>query len=223
MELVRAASLTGYFAVAGELQLNVTPLLRRAGLSRTMMSDPEQMLPARSVVHLLEDSADAAACTTFGLRMAEYRQLSDLGLVSLLIVHQPTLGDALDVLSEYRNRINSNLTLQVEHHDDAIFLREHFALQQPLYSRQVNDLALGSALQAVPVGHAPAMAAAMRELQLRAARLSRIGRFTIASSTVPSSSGRTSTVSWSRSQTCNAEIPCRTWRSPLTRGSSLEG
>ena len=63
MELVRAASLTGYFAVAGELHLNVTPLLRRAGLSRTMMSDPEQMLPARSVVHLLEDSADAAACT----------------------------------------------------------------------------------------------------------------------------------------------------------------
>jgi AraC-like DNA-binding protein len=142
MELVRAASLTGYFAVAGELQLNATPLLRRAGLSRTMMSNPEQMLPARSVVHLLEDSADAAGCMAFGLRMAEYRQLSDLGLVSLLIVHQPTLGDALDVLSEYRNRINSNLTLQVEHHDDAIFLREHFGLQRPLYSRQVNDLAL---------------------------------------------------------------------------------
>jgi len=143
VELVRAASLTGYFAVADELQLNVTQLLRRAGLSRTMMSDPEQMLPARSVVHLLEDSADASGCLTFGLRMAERRQLSDIGLLSLLIVHQPTLGDALDVLSEYRNRINSNLTLQIEHHDDAIFLREHFGLQQPLYSRQVSDLALG--------------------------------------------------------------------------------
>jgi AraC-type transcriptional regulator len=143
MELVRAASLTGYFAVAGELQLNVTQLLRRAGLSRTMMSDPEQMLPARSVVHLLEDSADAAGCMTFGLRMAEYRQLSDLGLVSLLIVHQPTLGDALDVLSEYRNRINSNLTLQVETHGDTVILSEHFSLNPPMISRQANDLALG--------------------------------------------------------------------------------
>lgn len=143
MELVRAASLSGYFAVAGELALNATPLLRRAGLPRMMMSDPEQMLPARSVVHLLEDSADASACMTFGLRMAEHRQLSDLGLVSLLIVHQPTLGDALDVLTEYRNRINSNLTLQLEDHDDAIFLREHFSLQRPLHSRQVNDLVLG--------------------------------------------------------------------------------
>lgn len=143
MELVRAASLTGYFAVAEETHLNVAPLLRRAGLLRTMMTDPEQMLPARSVVHLLEDSADEAGCPTFGLRMAAYRQVSDLGLVSLLLIHQPTLGDALDVLGEYRNRINSNLTLQVEHHDEAIFLREHFALQRPLHSRQVNDLALG--------------------------------------------------------------------------------
>ena len=32
MELVRAASLTGYFAVAEELRLDVVPLLRKSGL-----------------------------------------------------------------------------------------------------------------------------------------------------------------------------------------------
>ena len=142
MELVRAASLTGYFAVAGELQLNVMPLLRRAALSRTMMSDPEQMLPARSVVHLLEDSADA---TGHHLWPKNGRVRAALRPWAGQLAYRPPAdsGDALDVLSEYRNRINSNLTLQVEHHDDAIFLREHFALQRPLYSRQVNDLALG--------------------------------------------------------------------------------
>ena len=143
MELVRAASMTGYFAVAEQLELKVAPLLRRAGLSQTMMSNPEQMLPARSVVTLLEESAKASGCVTFGLRMADQRELSDIGLISLLIVHQPTLGEALDVLSEYRNRINSNLTLQMEDHDETIFLRENFGLSPPLYSRQVNDLALG--------------------------------------------------------------------------------
>ena len=142
MELVRAASLTGYFPVAEDLGLNVAPLLRRAGLSRTMISNPEQMLPARAVVRLLEDSANESGCATFGLRMAEQRQISDMGLISVLIVHQPTLGDALAVLSEFRNRINSNLTLQIERHGDDIFLREHFALDPPLYSRQVKDLAL---------------------------------------------------------------------------------
>ena len=143
MELVRACSLTGYFAVAEQLGLDVTPLLRRAGLTRSMMSNPEQMLPARSVVQLLEDSASASGCVTFGLRMAAERRISDIGKVSLLIVHQPTLRDSLDVLSEFRNRLNSHLTLQIEEHGDTVFLRQHFALNPPMVSRQVNDAALG--------------------------------------------------------------------------------
>ena len=143
MELVRAASLTGYFAVAEELRLDVTPLLRRAGLARSMMSNPEQMLPARSAIRLVEDSAEVSGCATFGLRMAERRRLSDIGMVSLLIVHQQTLREALEVLAEFRNRINSNLTLQVEEHGDSAFLREQFALNPPMVSRQVGDVALG--------------------------------------------------------------------------------
>lgn len=143
MELVRAASLTGYFAVAEELRLDVTPLLRRAGLALSMMTNPEQMLPARSAIRLLEDSAELSGCATFGLRMAERRRLSDIGMVSLLIIHQPSLREALEVLAEFRNRINSNLTLQVEEHGGTVFLREHFALNPPMVSRQVGDVALG--------------------------------------------------------------------------------
>ena len=122
MELVRAASLTGYFAVAEQLGLEVTPLLQRAGLARHMLANPEQMIPARSAIRLLEDSAQASGCMTFGLRMAELRQLSDIGMISLLIVHQPTLHEALQVLGEYSNRINSNLSIQVEDHGETFFL-----------------------------------------------------------------------------------------------------
>lgn len=143
MELVRAASLTGYFEVANQLGLDPQRQLRRAGLSRSMIAKPEQMIPARSVVELLEGSARESGCDTLGLRMAEQRQLSDIGPVSLLIVHQASLHDALDVLSEYRHRINSNLILHVEDHGDSVFLREEFALNPPIFSRQVNDVALG--------------------------------------------------------------------------------
>ncbi len=142
MELVRAASLKGYFEVAQELKLDTVPLLRRAGLSPSMIANPEQMLPARSVIRLLEDSAEAAGCSTFGLRMAERRELADLGIVSLLIAHQPTLGDALSVLGEYRNRINSTLALRVEKFGDMALLREMFALDPPTFSRQADDLAI---------------------------------------------------------------------------------
>jgi AraC-like DNA-binding protein len=143
MELVRAASLTGYFEVVEELRLDVVTLLRNAGLARSMLGNPEQVIPAKSVVQLLEESAEASNCITFGLRMAEHRQISDLGMVSLLLIHQPTLGEAFEVLGEFRSRINTNLTLQIEEHEDSVFLREHFALHPPVASRQVNDVALG--------------------------------------------------------------------------------
>ena len=143
MELVRAAALTGYFDVAEDLGLQVAPLLRRAGLTRSMMSNPEQMLPADSVIGLLEESARASGCDTFGLRMADERRLSDIGLLSLLILHQATLRHAIGVVAEFRNRINSTLTLQLEEHEDVAFLREHIALNRPLAVRQVSDVALG--------------------------------------------------------------------------------
>ena len=60
MELVRAAALTGYFTVAEELQLETLPLLRQVtGLVAVdAQTIPEQMLPARSVIRLLEESAE---------------------------------------------------------------------------------------------------------------------------------------------------------------------
>jgi AraC-like DNA-binding protein len=143
MDLVRACSLTGYFVVAEQLGIHITPLLRRAGLTPSMLSNPEQMLPARSVVQLMEESASASGSITFGLRMAAERRVSDIGKVSVLIVHQRTLRDALDVLSKFRKRLNSHLTLQIEDHGDTVFLRQHFALSSPMVSRQVNDAALG--------------------------------------------------------------------------------
>lgn len=143
LELVRAAAMIGYFAVAEEVRLDVGPLLRKIGFTTMMLSAPEQVLPARSVVRLLEESARASGCVTFGLRMAERRQLSDLGMVSLLIAHQPTLRAGLEVLAEYRHRINSNLTLHIEDCGETVFLREHLGLNPPVLSRQANDIALG--------------------------------------------------------------------------------
>jgi len=142
LELVRAAALTGYFEVAKELNLDTLPLLRRAGLTRPMMENPDHMLPARSIIRLLEESAEATSCSTFGLRMAEKRELANLGLVSLLIAHQPTLGAALSVLSQFRNRINSTLVLRVEKFDGLALAREVFALDPPMASRQADDLAM---------------------------------------------------------------------------------
>jgi AraC-like DNA-binding protein len=143
MELVRAAALTAYFPVAREFGIDPVPLLRAVGLPRSLLGNPEQMIPAEAVTSLLELSAEASRCLTFGLRMSAQRGLADMGVVSLLIAHQPTLRDALAVLVRYRTRINSTLYLQMEEHDDIAILREELSLRSGRTPRQASDLALG--------------------------------------------------------------------------------
>ena len=142
-ELVRVAALTGYFEVARQVGLDPVPLLRRFGLAPGMLAKPEQMIPARSAIDLLEASSAASGCGTFGLRMAGCRSLADLGMISLLIAHQPTLRDALVILARFRNRINSTLVLNIEEKGDTVVLREDLSLDPPVLSRQASDLALG--------------------------------------------------------------------------------
>ncbi|UNK49700.1 AraC family transcriptional regulator [Lysobacter sp. S4-A87] len=142
--LIRAATLKNYFEVAQQLGLNPQPLLRAAGLSRTMLSDPERRIPAAAAVKLLEDSARQTGCDTFGLRMAESRQLSDFGVVSLLLIHQPTLRDALMTTMKYRHLLNELLAIHVEERGRTVVIREEFVPGPGPTSRQAIELALGA-------------------------------------------------------------------------------
>lgn len=142
-EVVRVAALTGYFETMATLGVDPRPLLAEQGLSAGLLVNPEQLIPARATIRLLERSAEVTGCITLGVRMAEARSLANLGATSLLIAHQPTLRAALAALAEFRARINSTLVLQVEESGGQAILREDFALRQPEPSRQSSDLALG--------------------------------------------------------------------------------
>lgn len=142
-ELVRVAALTGYFETMAGLGVDPQPLLREQGLSADLLINPEQLIPARAAIRLLERSASASGCLTLGLRMAEGRAMANLGATSLLIAHQPTLRHALTALREFRARINSTLVLHLEEAGNEVLLREDFALRRPEPLRQSSDLALG--------------------------------------------------------------------------------
>ena len=139
--MVRAATLTHFFEVARECDLNPLAQLRQVGLSRTLLEDPDQRIPVESVVRLLELAAKASGNEHFGLRMAQGRQVADFGVVSLLISHQPTLRDALRATIEYRHLINDSLALKVEDAGAQVILREEILSGQPV--RQANELAIG--------------------------------------------------------------------------------
>ncbi len=142
-ELVRVAALSGYIETMAGLGLDPRPFLKEQGLSADLLANPEQLIPARAAIRLLERSASQGNCLTLGLRMAEGRALANLGASSLLIAHQPTLRHALTALREFRARINSTLVLHIEESGEDAILREDFALRRPEPARQSSDLALG--------------------------------------------------------------------------------
>ena len=139
----RGRTLTNYFEVAQHLGLNPQPLLHRVNLSRKLIADPEQRIPFAAAMSLLEESARVTGCSTFGLRMAESRQLADLGVVSLLLTHQRTLRDALQVATEYRHLLNESLAIHIEDAGQMVVLREEVVLDFPTSSRQGTELAIG--------------------------------------------------------------------------------
>jgi AraC-like DNA-binding protein len=142
--LIRAATLQNYFEVAQQLEFNPQALLQSAGLSRSMLSDPERRIPASAAARLLEDSARESGCETFGLRMAEPRQLSDFGVSSLLLMHQPTLREALLGTMKYRHLLNELLAIHLEESQRTVVIREEFVPDTGAASRQAIELALGA-------------------------------------------------------------------------------
>ena len=140
---IRAAALAHYFEVADALGLNPQPLLRRAGLSRRMLVDPEQRIPAAAALQLLEASAEASGRDDFGLRMAEARRLSDLGALSLLLSHQSSLRAVLQTLIHSRQLVGGTLALALVESGRSTVIREELVGPAAVRSRQATELVLG--------------------------------------------------------------------------------
>ena len=140
---VRAAALSNYLSVARQVGLDALPALRRFDIDPRVLTEPEHRIPASSVAELLEYSAEASGCPTFGLRMAESRRLSDFGAISLVLTHERSLRDVLATLVRYRNFVNEALDIRVEEFGDVVIVREDLYVESPAYARQAYELALG--------------------------------------------------------------------------------
>jgi len=140
---IRAAALAHYFEFAEAVALNPQPLLRRAGLSRRMLVDPEQRIPLAAALQLLEESAEVSGLADFGLRMAQARRLSDLGALSLLLTHLPSLRAVLQTLIHSRQPVGGTLALAMVETGKSTAIREELLGPATAGSRHATELALG--------------------------------------------------------------------------------
>jgi AraC-like DNA-binding protein len=142
-KLVRAAVLTKYLEVTQQLGFNPHDVMADIGLSKAQLHAPEQLISIDAAVRLLEDSAAASGCQTFGLSMAGSRQLSDFGVTSLLLSHQRSLREALQVMVRYRHLMNDSLAIFVEEAGKMAIIRIEMVTESPMPGRQATELAIG--------------------------------------------------------------------------------
>lgn len=145
--LVRAASLKNYSEIARVHGLDPMRMMADAGLSTSVLDEPDLMIPADRVGQLLEASAQRSGDESFGLRMAETRHLSNLGPVGLVIRDQPTLRDSLSVLVRYHAALNGSLAVMIEESAGVVVIREDVLVGGNVAVRQATELAIGVMLR----------------------------------------------------------------------------
>src|SRR5579863_7980807 len=113
-KLVRSASLSDYLEVARSVGLDPYRMLDAAGLPRSCLKNPDVKIPEEAVRQLLEASARASEIDDFGLRLAEKRELSNLGALALLVRDQPTVRRGIEVWNQYRKVHTDSVSFRIE-------------------------------------------------------------------------------------------------------------
>jgi len=139
---LRSASLTNYVDVARALGLEPFAFLRAARISLAALVDPDMRISAAAVARLLEASAQAAGVEDFGLRMAETRELANLGPLAFVMREEPTLRRALESMVRYLRLQNEAIAMRIDGVDGLVTIRqEALALSGSL--RQSSELVVG--------------------------------------------------------------------------------
>jgi len=141
--LIRSATLNGYVEVARLAGLDPYRMVAAHGLPPACLADPELRIPMTAVARLLEDSAARSERPDFGLRLAERRSLSNLGVLALLVREQPTIRKALEALAGYMHLHSDGLRLTITEDAGSVTIGLAVDSGRPLPIRQGVELGLG--------------------------------------------------------------------------------
>jgi AraC-like DNA-binding protein len=145
--MVRASGRKGHAALMASLGVDPMPLLKRHGLPPEASDSEDALLPLRSLVNLLEDSAAATGCPDFGLRLAASQDIHVLGPLAAAIQNSATAGDAMKTAARYLFVQSPALSLTMIEPSslvaDAVELRLGITLPNLPACRQTMDQCLG--------------------------------------------------------------------------------
>lgn len=138
----RCACLTNYKELAQALHIAPMEQLRRVRISPASLTNPDILIPVSAFIQLLENSAQAAGVENFGLRMAEGRQMSNLGPLAVVLRTQPTLRKALEAIRKYCHLQAEAVALDFEEKGGVLIIREELMPEHSEPMRQATEMAL---------------------------------------------------------------------------------
>lgn len=94
-QLIRTASLTGFYELVTRLNGNPEALLSRFNIETDKVKHLERVLPIGTAIELIEEASRQLDCPDFGLRMAQYQGLMVFGPVAAIALNTPTVECAL--------------------------------------------------------------------------------------------------------------------------------
>jgi AraC-like DNA-binding protein len=142
--LVRTAALQGYIELSRSLGIDPQTLMRRVGLDAAALSVQDRWVSAAACVQLLESSAAASGREDFGLRMAEYRRLSTLGPIGLVVREEPDVRSAVGLLLRHEDMYNEALHARLVEARGLATLKVTLDPGERMENRQATELAVAA-------------------------------------------------------------------------------
>lgn len=139
----RYAALNRYIELSQGLGIDPVGIMRDNGLDPSLLAFQDTRIPAAAVVRVLEDSAVASGCADFGVRLAELRQFSNLGPLSLVLREEPDVRSALELLIRYEHTYNEAMRLRMTERNELAMISVGFDFGEQMPCRQSQELAVG--------------------------------------------------------------------------------
>ena len=139
---VRSVTLAKYSAIARGLGIDPVSMLRHVGLDPSCLLTSDLRIPEVSLANLLEASSQSGESRSLGLLMGESWRLSDFGVLSLLLQHQPTLRQALLEFKNYRHLMSDSVAVDVTEHQHVTIVQCALVTGRPQPGRQPIELAI---------------------------------------------------------------------------------
>lgn len=98
---VRAGALQGYIELIASLGVEPLALLSQVNILPSHIRDQDSMIPYAHLGELLELSAHQLGIPDLGLRLGNQQGLSTIGLIGAHMIHQDTIGQALEVAQKF--------------------------------------------------------------------------------------------------------------------------